>query len=389
MPFKFYYLVTGVLLILNVTAFVLFGLDKKKAKEEKWRIPEAVLLRVAFFGGALGALIGMKVFHHKTKKKPFPVAVPLFLALHLILIVFFTWSNNHLVVTNYDLHKELGTDGSLRIVQVSDLHGAYLWWQPDYVAKKVEAQKPDIIVLTGDLIDSRKPDRNTALHTAELLAKIADTYYISGNHEERFSEKKFDGLMEDLQKAGVTVLEDETVFLGENGRLVAGIQKNAENEGIQAVTEAGRIRYALIGLRDKSLEPEKSLKKEKSPKQNNSPVQNKSSEQKEFPLNNLVSEAKKEAGSEVTTVVLAHEPQYFEDYASSGADLVLTGHAHGGQIRIPGIGGLVAPDQGIFPKYTAGIHENGSTRMIVSRGIGNSAVPLRIFNDPEIVVVDL
>jgi len=87
--------------------------------------------------------------------------------------------------------------------------------------------------------------------------------------------------------------------------------------------------------------------------------------------------------------LLAHEPQYLEHYAQANVDLVLSGHAHGGQFRIPFVGGVVAPDQGIFPEYTSGSHTSGETTMIISRGLGNSIIPVRIFNRPEIVVVDL
>ena len=92
---------------------------------------------------------------------------------------------------------------------------------------------------------------------------------------------------------------------------------------------------------------------------------------------------------DVLTVLLAHEPQYLDEYARCGVDLVLTGHAHGGQFRLPWIGGVVAPDQGFFPTYTEGIFTQDNTTMIISRGLGNSVIPVRLFNDPEIVTVTL
>ena len=89
------------------------------------------------------------------------------------------------------------------------------------------------------------------------------------------------------------------------------------------------------------------------------------------------------------TILLSHRPELFESYASSGIDLVLSGHAHGGQFRLPFIGGLVAPNQGLFPKDDAGLYTESSTQMVVSRGIGNSIIPVRFNNRPEIVVVEL
>ncbi|WP_455769208.1 metallophosphoesterase [Marinilactibacillus psychrotolerans] len=88
-------------------------------------------------------------------------------------------------------------------------------------------------------------------------------------------------------------------------------------------------------------------------------------------------------------VLLSHRPELFETYAAHGFDLVFSGHAHGGQFRLPFIGGLIAPNQGLFPEYTAGIYSKKQTRMIVSRGLGNSVIPIRINNRPELVIVTL
>ena len=89
------------------------------------------------------------------------------------------------------------------------------------------------------------------------------------------------------------------------------------------------------------------------------------------------------------TVLLSHRPELFDTYVQKGVNLVFSGHAHGGQIRIPFVGGLVAPGQGLFPKYDAGVFAQGNTTLIVSRGLGNSIIPLRINNRPEIVIVTL
>jgi len=88
-------------------------------------------------------------------------------------------------------------------------------------------------------------------------------------------------------------------------------------------------------------------------------------------------------------VVLAHEPQYLDWYSQLGADIVLTGHAHGGQFRFPFIGAVYAPDQGFNPELTEGVYESGRTHMFISRGLGNSVFPFRLFNDPEIVYIDI
>ena len=100
-------------------------------------------------------------------------------------------------------------------------------------------------------------------------------------------------------------------------------------------------------------------------------------------LNKLVKENDK------FKILLSHRPELFDTYSESDVDLVFSGHAHGGQFRIPFIGGVVAPEQGLFPKLTAGIHTKNDTSMIISRGLGNSIIPVRIFNRPELIVVTL
>ena len=89
------------------------------------------------------------------------------------------------------------------------------------------------------------------------------------------------------------------------------------------------------------------------------------------------------------TVLLSHRPELLETYAQCGVDLVLSGHVHGGQVRIPFVGGLVAPNQGLFPKYDAGMFIKENTTMIVSRGIGNSIIPIRVNNRPEVILIEL
>jgi predicted MPP superfamily phosphohydrolase len=99
-------------------------------------------------------------------------------------------------------------------------------------------------------------------------------------------------------------------------------------------------------------------------------------------LDELISE-------EEFTLLLSHRPEMFDTYVEKDVDLVFSGHAHGGQFRIPFVGGVFAPNQGLFPKYDSGIYSEGNTTMVVSRGIGNSAFPFRINNRPEVILVEL
>lgn len=257
----------------------------------------------------------------------------------LILLTGFCYvQNSYLVTTHYIyVSEKISEDlAGYRIVQISDLHNATFGKDNQRLMKKIEELNPDMIVITGDMVDSNRPNVDVALDFATQAAKICPTYYVTGNHENWLSTEDKQRLLKGLSDAGVICLSDETTDIK---------VKNST--------------FTLIGLNDESLRGNT--------------------------LQNLV----KNQDEAQLQILLAHEPQYLEKYAMAKVDLVLTGHAHGGQFRIPFVGGLVAPDQGFFPEYTEGVHVDGQTTMVISRGLGNSVVPLRLFNLPEIVCIDL
>jgi len=173
---------------------------------------------------------------------------------------------------------------------------------------------------------------------------IAPVYYVTGNHEARISE--YGKLKTALEITGVTVLENERTVLEKDGDTIT-----------------------LLGIDDPSFTADYLTGDSAAVVKNT--------------LDDLVTEG---VGY---TVLLSHRPELFDVYAESGVNLVFSGHAHGGQIRLPFIGGLAAPNQGLFPKYDAGLFTEGDTNMVVSRGLGNSLFPFRVNNRPEIVVVQL
>ncbi len=256
----------------------------------------------------------------------------------LLVLILCLYGNLHLTVTYYTYESEKlppELDG-LRIVQLSDLHNASFGRNNSRLLEKMAQLEPDILVLTGDLVDSSHTNIETALSFAREAAGICDTYYVTGNHEYWLSEEERITLFEGLKEAGVICLSGET----------AEFQK-------------GESRISLVGLDDNDLSG--------------------------VTLQKLLSALPQDE----LHIVLAHEPQLFDEYCQEGADLVLTGHAHGGQVRIPFVGGLIAPDQGFFPEYTEGTFQKDGTVMVVSRGLGNSVIPVRVLNFPEIVCVDL
>jgi predicted MPP superfamily phosphohydrolase len=225
-----------------------------------------------------------------------------------------------------------------RIAHISDLHNARFGENNERLLTMLRDAQPDIIAITGDMIDSRKTNVRHALAFAEEAVKIAPCYYVTGNHEARVPQA-FSQLESGLQALGVTVLRNEKVVLERNGEQIL-----------------------LLGLDDPGARTQESVR---------------------GTLQALLAQDERYA------VLLAHRPELFEIYAQSGVDLALSGHAHGGQIRLPFIGAVAAPNQGFFPKYAAGLFREGATSMFVSRGLGNSIIPFRFGSRPELALIIL
>lgn len=259
-----------------------------------------------------------------------------------------TICNHRLVKTEIEIKSEKLPKSfeNFKILQISDLHNCAYSKGNKKLLELIKEATPDIIAITGDMIDSRKTKPEVSLTLAKELVKIAPCYYVTGNHEARLKEKAEDFIRK-LTKTGVTHLDNKT----------AEITK--QNEKI-----------LLIGVKD----PFYYWTKEHFNRQ-------------EIMRRNLSKITCKEESR--FRVLLSHRPELFDVYTEFGIDVALTGHAHGGQIRLPLIGGLFAPCQGFSPEYTSGHHKKVNTNLIVSRGLGNSSFPLRIFNPPEIVLVKL
>ena len=277
----------------------------------------------------------------KKWKKWLPAAALALVALTAYLL----WGNYAVTVTEYTVTDEeipAAFDG-FRIVQVSDLHNAAFGKGNRRLLEKIKAADPDIIVLTGDLIDSYHTDVEVAADFARDAARIAPTYYVTGNHESRLAEYAL--LKVQLDAAGVVRLENEKLSLERDGQTVTllGVDDPAFTPGWTREKEAGIMAEAITAL----------------------------------------------APGEAYSILLAHKPQHLPVYAANGIDLAFGGHMHGGQFRIPFWGGLYAPGYGLFPDYDAGMWTEGDTMLIVSRGLGNSAFPLRLNNPPELVVAEL
>ena len=288
-----------------------------------------------------------KIDERKTalkKKSKGTKILRIFIAM-VFLLGFLYYENNavdisHYVVDNIKIPVEF--DG-VKILQISDLHSKSFGKNQKRLIEIVKNLKPDYIFLTGDLIDYRS---NLIEPCADLIRGIKDVgpiYFVTGNHEE--ASKVYLTFKQMLQDNGVIILDDESAVIkkGEGKILVSGI------------SDREVLHYSNSG---------------------------KSEEFRET-LNSLA------RNHDMYQILLAHRPELIDYYSEANFDLVFSGHAHGGQVRLPFLGGLVAPGQGLFPKYTENVHVVGNTSMVISRGLGNSLIPQRLFNPPEIVVVTL
>ena len=260
-------------------------------------------------------------------KKRKSIILAVVAAILFALIAWIIWGNTALELSTYTISSSKlpqSFDG-YRIAHVSDLHNAEMGKDNETLLTMLRDADPDMIAITGDLIDSRNTDIEVALQFVREAVKIAPCYYVTGNHEARISE--YDELKEAMKAAGVTVLEDAQTEISLTGESIT-----------------------LIGVNDPSHQTDYLFGDAES-------VMN-------AKLEDLHTE------NDGFTILLSHRPELFDSYVDHGMDLVLSGHAHGGQFRLPFIGGVVAPNQGLFPEYDAGIYTDGNTNMLVSRGVG-------------------
>lgn len=249
-------------------------------------------------------------------------------------------SRDDLEISRYEVASQKlpeSFDG-FKIVQLSDLHGAEFGEDGMELVDKVGSLEPDIIALTGDFVTD-EGDLAAVEKLAARLTELCPVYFVSGNHE--FGSGLAVKVRNILERAGVKYLSNEylTISRGEDGILLGGVEDP--------------LAYADM------LSPDELAQK----------------------MNDAAPDAFK--------ILLGHRNYWMTEYPELPVDLIFCGHAHGGLIRIPGVGGLIGTDRRLFPDFDAGEYNNGRYTLIVSRGLGNSVPIPRIFNRPEIVCVEL
>lgn len=261
---------------------------------------------------------------------------------------FFYYENNGISTTNYEVDCGIGKD--INVVHLSDLHGKEFGKNNEKLKRLILKEKPDLVVATGDMIDSSLKNMEGVIDFLSDLSRWVKVVYISGNNEQRC--KKAEYIFESLKSKGVIVLRNEIITLSLNG-----------------------VKVNILGMFEK---PKGDL--HSSLKKINGSYAYEDSHKLFEKLERL----------DGLKIVLSHYPELFEaEYSKYDFHIMFSGHAHGGQFRIPIVKrGLIAPGQGFFPKYTEGMHGN-KNKLIISRGLGNSTKITRLFNRPEIVNVKI
>ena len=261
------------------------------------------------------------------------------IVISIIFIILIIYSCNKIDITRYEI-KDKKIDKNLKIMHLSDLHDRNITKR---LEKIIQNENPDLIILSGDMINEYKGQQNNFYKLINILEKY-ETYYTYGNHEENMKKNIRTKYDEKINKSKINIINNTSTQ----------ISKNIDLYGLDL-----DITY-FEGWRKKKLTKEY--------------IQEKIGEMDENKYN----------------ILIAHNPLMAYAYKETNADLVLTGHVHGGIIIVPFIGGLLSPEYKFFPKYYDKIHKIKNMTMVVSRGLGFSArVPLRMFNPAEVVIINL
>lgn len=243
--------------------------------------------------------------------------------------------------------KKLALSAKIRIVQLSDLHRKKFGDSNSILINRVKELSPDYIFITGDMISRNVTDLSDIQHLIDELLKTAPVYYSLGNHE-----KDLEKLDPNLYSELISSIENKCILLDNRRAEIITENKKIEIIGLTVFSECYKNNGSYKNLRKLETKDILSLTGEK---------------------------------SENFSILLAHNPMFFDSYAEYGAELVLSGHVHGGCVRLPFFGAVLSPERKLFPKYSKGLYRKSGTEMIVSAGLGK----FRMFNPPEIIVIDI
>jgi hypothetical protein len=261
-----------------------------------------------------------------------------------VLCGYILWSSaNVLTVNNYNLKTDK-IKGNVNFVFISDMHNKEFGADNKNLVEKIKAQNPDFIAVGGDMVTSDVESREPIIKLLPKLCEIAPVYYVLGNHEKEYSD--YNGLIKDIESSGAKLLNNEMVTL--------------KISGGEEITIGGLTEFPYYEFEEPDYDNEA-----------------------RYFLDSFIENQKSSY-----SILLAHQPEfYFWKLKDMDLDLMVTGHTHGGLVRLPFIGGLYAPNQGWFPEYDMGYFSTNTANLIISSGLGNSKIIPRFNNNPDICVI--
>ena len=275
-------------------------------------------------------------------KKRFWLNLILFMMTFLAIQIYI--DNNVIEISKYeisfnDLPQEF--DGT-KILHISDLHSKVFGLDNQQLYDNIKEIDPDYIMITGDMVNASDTNFDIFYNLAQEIGSEYETYFIVGNHELALSNKDYNTIVKTITDFGIKVLDNETITLTKNGQTINlhGMWFNSKYyfDDVFTIDTMEKI----MGTDDGGFD-----------------------------------------------ILLTHNPKYIDVYADWGAEITLTGHVHGGMVRLPFVGGIFSPERTLFPKYDKGIYTTDSNYMLVSRGLGRGLNGFRLFNKPELGVVVL
>lgn len=256
--------------------------------------------------------------------------------------------NKFLKVSKYEIKSnKLPIEfNKFKIIHLSDFHSYDFGKNNIKVIEKINYENPDIIIMTGDMVNKYDKNFSRFLNLSEILSERYRIYYIPGNHEKRLKNYHLNFIIEKLSQFNIKILNDEKTIIKRKNAFI-------NIYGIDIPLPFYRIRNKPSNIEE------------------------------------VVDSVLEKCNEKEYNILLAHNPLYFETYSKYNVDLTLSGHIHGGMVRLPFIGGLLSPERKLFPKYSSGVYKLNNKELIVSRGLGHSKPGMRLFNMPEIVSITL
>lgn len=279
----------------------------------------------------------------------------------IMMYLIYKYETETIQINKYTIKSDkIKKDTSIKVLQISDLHGKQFGKNNRVLKEKIDKINPDLIAITGDIVDGENPDYFSSLEIMKYISKKYKVVYIEGNHEQKALIKKYKnkykGYFKQLYKMNFTVLKNNVVNISEIINTENMIDKNINIYGL--ILPYKSYRY-LFGSK------------------------------KTFKISDPFIKNTLPEKKEGFNILLAHSPEYFDLYSRWGADLILSGHVHGGIIRLPFVGGVLSPSRTFFPKYDWGEYKKDKSTMIVSKGLGGSKILVRINCKPELVVITI